>query len=165
MSNIGSKHGRHRRGGRPSARRRWISLTILPLLLSLAFVVSAEAKPKSAATDPSTDPRCTAEPVQIDQQAETTLTPNGTRLLITRATCNAAGGPTSSHQVDEIIVSVNPTGTQELVAFVGRWVRDTESTGSGASKNIQTLELHLPNPPSSSLCVTINGEKTCLPGT
>lgn len=150
--------------GQLELRRRWVYVAILSLLLSVVFVVVAEAKPKvAAAGDPSTDPRCTAEPLQIDAQSETNLTPNGTRLLLTRAVCNAAGGPTSSHQVDEIIVTVNPTGAQELIAFVGRWVRDAESTGSGANNNIQTLEVHVPNPPNSNMCVTLNGEKTCLP--
>lgn len=138
-------------------QRRAAQLVLLPvliLIMSSTFAVSSEAKPRSVST---TDERCEAEPVVVDEASETTLTPAGTRLIITQAQC---GGPSESSTPMEVVVTVNPTGTHEYVAAVLRGVMDSQNKGS---ETIRQMELHLPIVQGSNICVTVNGEKHCLP--
>lgn len=138
-------------------RRRASRLVLLPMLIlimSSTFVVSSEAKPSSTSAP---DERCEAEPVVLDEDSETTLTPVGTRLVITQAQC---GGPSESSTPMEVVVTVNPTGTHEYVAAVLRGVMDSQNQGS---ETIRQMELHLPIVQGSNICATVNGERYCLP--
>lgn len=140
----------------PGWRRPWTTLAALSAVLSVVFVVSpAEGAPRSAAADE--DPRCDDDVVQMDQKSETTLTPVGTRIVLTRAQCSDAG---ESDQADEIRVTANPTGVNEYVVAV---LRNISYQESGGSNDIRRIELHVPAPPNSVVCVEVNGEKHCLP--
>lgn len=141
------------RDRRPKTARLGL-LAVLILVMSSIFAVGSEAKPKWASAQ---DERCESEPLVVDQASDTTLTPIGTRILITQAQC---GGPSESNTPMEVVVSVNPTGTHEYVAAVLRGVMYSQSQGS---ETVRQLELHLPIVQGSNICVTVNGEKHCLP--
>lgn len=129
-------------------------LAVLILVMSAVFVGSTQAHPRGTAAQ---DERCDYEPVIVDEDSETTLTPVGTRMVITQAQCN---GPSDSSTPAEVVVSVNPTGTKEYVAAVVRGVFHSQSNGS---ETIRQMELHLPIVQGSNICLTINGERYCLP--
>lgn len=135
-----------------SARPRIVTVLVAAVVLPLLVAGGAEAK--SAASSAA---RCEAEPVVIDEQSETTLTPAGTRIIITQEQCN---GPSESSTPAEVVVTVNPTGTHEYVAAVVRGAMYSQSNGGVTERK---LALHLPIPKGSGICVVINGEKTCLP--
>lgn len=142
-------------GGRGSVRQRLTSLVALPFVVASVFVVGA-GTPGGGANTSDVDP-CEAEPVVVDDQSETTITPAGTRVIITLANCR---DPQQTDQINEVVVTVNPTGTQEYVVFVGRFDTNMEVSGS---RNYQQAELHLPTPPDSSICVEVNDTKHCVP--
>lgn len=154
-----------------STKRRLAAVAALPaLLLSLLTVGAADAKQD----DPSDDPRCDAPPIQIDSKSETNINPlGGTRIVLTRADCRESSKsstePAQSSERQTVRVTVE-SGTQEFVAFVGRFVDDRASEGSttrtGASKSIQQMQLHLPIA-GDRICVAFDdGEderEVCLP--
>ncbi|GAA5103178.1 hypothetical protein [Haloechinothrix salitolerans] len=140
---------------RENRRRIATTLAVLPLLIASAVVGASELGQKSAAA--SHDPRCDDDVVMVDQESETTLTPVGTRIVITRASCSTAD---RSETGSEVRVTANPTGVEEYVVAVLKYAHFERS---GPSDNIRRLELHAPAPPSAAICVEIDGEKTCVP--
>lgn len=128
----------------------------LPLIVVATLVATGIVNPEPAMA--SHDARCDDDVVRIDERSDTTLTPVGVRVVVTRASCS--GASESNEEVTELRVTANVTGVEEYVVAV---LRHVVFQKTGSSDSIRRIELHAPAPPNATVCVEFSGEKHCAP--
>lgn len=123
--------------------------------LVMAVVVGMIGADGAAAAGP--DPRCNAEPVIVSEDSETTLLPEGRKLVITQASCSEES---ESESPIRVVVKATVLGEEKIAAIIeGAMV-----SRSGGSETIRQFSADVPvGNPGTSICVEINGEETCIP--